>query len=372
MLTMIGVDYKTAGIELREKLSLTVAERKLLLTQLRNLPGINGAALISTCNRTELYLSCDEVNEWPESCREKFSEQRFHDQKHIDKNIREEELQELFGEAFGCTITDLEEHIYIKNEEEVILYLFEVACGIHSMIFGDDQISSQVGEAIELANEAGASDSVLNTLFRHAVTCAKRVKTSVTLKSISPSVASMAADILQDYLCQNENRKALVIGNGEIGRIISKLLVAAGCEVYMTLRSYKYKQNVVPKGCRVIEYENRTKLFPEVNILISATKSPHHTVSYEAVLESGQKPDYIMDLALPRDIDPRVGEIEGVNYYDIDTIGKKALYDNNQEIAVMKEIITSQLEKFNEWMVYHKISQKRLFEESVKQNHLYT
>lgn len=336
-LALIGVDYKTAGIEIREKISLTDSKIKLLLTQLKKLSYIEGVTLISTCNRTELYLSYEHFKS-------------------------ESELKRIFCGALGYVQKDILEHIYIKKEEEVIIYLFELACGIHSMIFGDDQVASQVGDAIHLANEVQASDSILNTLFRHAVTCAKKVKTSVHLKTVSPSVATQAVDIVNEYI-RHKNCKVLVIGNGEIGRSVSELLVSAGCEVYMTLRTYKYKQNVVPDGCKIVEYEKRNELFPVVDILISATKSPHHTVSYEVINECTTKPRYIMDLALPRDIDPKVDEFGDVKYYDIDSIGKNTRYDNTQEISIIKTIIEGQLEKYYEWLFYHKINQKQILEE---------
>lgn len=337
-LALIGVDYKTAGIDIREQISLPESKIVALLTRLKETNNIEGAVLISTCNRTELYVS-------------------------YQQRMSNEELVDIFCKEVGFTKMNSREHIYTKNNEAVITYLFELACGIHSMIFGDDQIAAQVGDAITLANEVHASDSVLNTLFRHAVTCAKKVKTSVTLKSVSPSVATQAVEILDDYLKKNKNSRVLVIGNGEIGRSVSKALVVAGCEVYMTLRTYKYKQNVVPRGCKVTEYEKRAELFPEVDIIISATKSPHHTVSYQVISECDKRPGYIMDLALPRDIDPRISEFKDVIYYDIDAIGNNALYDNTQEITIMKEIINCQLEKFKEWLMYRSLNNKQILEE---------
>ncbi len=338
MLALVGVDYKTAGIELREKIALTESKIKQLLIRMKDINTMKGVTLLSTCNRTELYLS-------------------------YDRDISSLELKNFFCEALECFEDELKKHIYIKYENEVIVYLFELASGIHSMIFGDDQIASQIGEAIELANEVHASDAILNTLFRHAVTCAKKVRTSVTLKAVSPSVATQAAEILDEFIGEKKNRKALVIGNGEIGRSITKLLIAAGCEVTMTLRSYKYKQNLIPKGCHVIEYENRNELYPEVDILISATKSPHHTVSYEMIHKCSTKPKFILDLALPRDIDPKIGQFKELQYYDIDAIGKNARHDNTQEIILIHEIIEGQLKRFQEWLHYKMKNEIQMVEE---------
>lgn len=337
-LALIGVDYKTAGIELREAISLTESRIKLILERLKATTQLDGAAIISTCNRTELYLSYQQFKS-------------------------KDDLIDIFSQAVGFYEEDMKQHIYIKKGEEVITYLFELTVGMHSMIFGDDQITAQVGNAIELANGVNASDSILNTLFRHAITCAKKIKTSVTLKSVSPSVATEAVQILREYIRNKKNCKVLVIGNGEIGRSVSKVLLKEGCEVYMTLRTYKYKQDVVPVGCKTIDYESRGELFPKVDILISATKSPHHTVSYEAMAICKKRPIYLMDLALPRDIDPKIKELEDIIYYDIDTIGSNARYDNSQEISTIQEIISEQYQKFKEWLLYRNKKHRPLMEE---------
>lgn len=341
-LALIGIDYKTAEIETREKFSLTDSKIKLLLVWVKSLPHIKGAAFISTCNRTELYLSI-----------------------YNDIDIDESELINIFSEALGLSQKDIRNHIYIKTQEKVIVYLFELASGIHSMIFGDDQIASQVGDAIKLANEVQASDSILNTLFRHAVTCSKKVKTSTCLKAVAPSVATEAVELVKDYI-RLRKCKALVIGNGEIGRIMCKKLVAIGCEVYMTLRTYKYKPNIVPEGCKTTEYENRTELYSKVDILISATRSPHYTVSYEVIKECCRKPKYILDLALPRDIDPKVRTIKDVIYYDIDAVGKGARCDSTQEIGIIREIVAGQLKKYKQWLFYHKINQGQVRKECMQ------
>lgn len=337
-LALIGIDHTTADIEIREQLSLTEHEIGILLARLKARDGISGAVILSTCNRTELYLSCE-------------------------RPLNDAECRDVFCRELGFLRPDSRNYMYQKKGDEAVCYLFELACGIHSMIFGDDQITAQVNAANVFAHELGASDSVLNALFRNAVTCAKKSRSSVTLKAVSPSVATGAVEMLDDYLEKNPGAKALVIGNGEIGRIAAASLAKKGCEVYMTLRTYKYRQNVIPEGCVAIPYEKRSGMFSEADIVISATKSPHQTVSYQAVADCRRRPAYIIDLALPRDIDPKVGELEDVLYFNIDDIGKNSRCGNVKEIKMIRDIIAIQTRKFNEWLMYRKRIKDRMPEE---------
>ncbi|MCX7615456.1 MAG: glutamyl-tRNA reductase [Clostridiales bacterium] len=321
---MIGVNYRTAGIELREKVSFTPVKIKKLLEYIKTYCDISGAVMISTCNRTELYLSSE-------------------------SEINDTEITRIFCEASNVEGEDFSPHLYIKANHDAAMYLFELTCGIHSMIFGDDQIVSQVKDSIQIANEVGSSDATLNTLFRYAITSAKKVKTNVVLRTLSPSVAKQAADIVSEFIKHNPKCRALVIGNGEVGRNVCSELVSLGCEVYMTLRTYKHSKTIVPYGCKTIDYAERQKLIETVDIIISATTSPHHTITFEMIEKSEKRPKYIIDLALPRDIDPEVQSLQDIIYYDVDTIGKTALMDNSNEIATMKTIIDEQIKKFHEW-----------------------
>lgn len=326
---MVGINYRTADIRLREKISFTSLEVRKLLNKIKSDYDIEGSVIISTCNRTELYIS------YP-----------------YFKN--EEEIEQMFCQVMNISPEEVKEHFYFKNNDEVPTYLFELACGIHSMIFGEDQIVSQVKEAISLANEEESSNSTLNTLFRYAITCAKKVKSNVLLKSLSPSVAKQAVDILVDYISETKTCKALVIGNGEVGRDVCEELVLKGCEVYMTLRLYKHSKPIIPNGCKTVDYEKRAELLSSFDILVSATKSPHHTITYEMLFNSIKKPKYIIDLAVPRDIDPKIEEIEDINYLNVDSIGKTALRDNSKEIKIIQGIIDEQINKFYEWRIIHK------------------
>lgn len=325
-LALIGVDYKTADIELREKISFTHSAIIKALNIVKQRSIISGAVIISTCNRTELYISSNEP---------------------IQKN----DIISIFCDAVGLDEISLKQSVYIKTNEIALNYLFELSCGLHSMILGEDQIISQVNEAITIASQNNSSDSFLNTLFRHAVTCAKKVKSKIVLKHLSPSVASKGIELLDKYITNNPKATALVIGNGEVGRLSSELLLKRGCEVYMTLRTYKNKPNIVPIGCKTIAYDNRVDFLSSADIVVSATKSPHHTLTFEMLNNIKQKPKYIVDLGVPRDIDPKIREYSEINCFNVDDIGNSFCEQNMNELLEIKNMISYQYQKFNDWKI---------------------
>lgn len=326
---MAGIDHHTAGLEYREKMSFTKSKVKEIIKGINKNNDV-GVILLCTCNRTEIYISNKKENI-------------------IDPAT-------LLCKYAGVDVNIYRQFFFIKENKEAARHLMEVSCGLHSMIFGEDQIITQVKEAIKISNEEKVSSPVLNTLFRYAVTCAKNVKASVSLRSVCPSVAKKAVELLDEGIKANRNLRVLVIGNGEVGKSVCNELILKGCKVYMTLRSCKHGETIVPSGCIPIDYDARQNYFEKVDAVISATLSPHHTISYQMLNECVNRPGYIIDLAVPRDIDPAVKTIEGINYFDIDTIGKCALKDNSREIEIVNDIIEGQLAKFYDWFVIHKYS----------------
>lgn len=324
-LTMIGADHKTAQIELREKISLTESRVITSLQKIKQSNAAQGAVIISTCNRTELYLASREP-------------------------LTDRALKTLFCGMVSLQQQQLAGSLYIKRDETLIRYLFELSCGLHSMILGDDQIITQVNDALRIATQAKSGTPELNTLFRHAVTCGKKAKTSVVLCSVSPSVVQGAVEIAEEYI--REKRRVLVIGNGEMGRLAACLFRDKGCEVFMTLRNYKYTEVEVPQGCSTVPYEQRGDLLETSDIVVSATKSPHHTLTLEMVEPLTKKPAYFFDLAVPRDIDPRMKSLKEVSCYNVDDIGMNLRAENQEALGEIAAIITQQLEKYNSWRAF--------------------
>ena len=316
-LVMSGLDCHRASIALRERLAFSQQEVRELLVWLRHQPGVEGCVLLSTCNRTELYLSGETDTPWRLLCR--------------GAGVPEAELEHYFTTRTG---TDAARH------------LMEVACGLHSQILGEDQIITQVRTAMELAQEEKTADPVLAALFRRAVTAGKRARTEVHVARGVPSMGTRCREVLQRELGDLAGKKVLVIGNGQMGRLAAELLHEAGARVQVTLRSYRHGETVVPAGCGTVPYEDRLAAMEGMDALVSATASPHYTLTMAQLETVAHPPRVAVDLAVPRDIDPACAA--RMRCFDTDSLGAGGP-GSQEELAAMETIAGEELEKFQQW-----------------------
>ena len=321
------LDYKSAYIDFREKVSFTATRVREILREIKKNYDISGVVLLSTCNRTELYISSSDID-----------------------NI---DAAEILCEAAGLKDDRIISLFNIKYNNEAILHLMEVACGLQSMVLCEDQIITQVKNAALVAREEKTSDSILETLFRLGATAAKKAKTLVKIKAVPNSVAESAMDSLAKKYNLN-NKKVLVIGNGETGRLCCQKLINLGAEVTITLRKYKHGETIVPYGCSTISYDERAKILSKVDVVVSATSSPHYTITLDMLDKLDKKPQYFIDLALPRDIEPVIWNMEGIYCYNLDYICGDATEINADEISQIKEIISYYFIQFEKWNTFHK------------------
>ena len=318
-----GLNDRKAPIALRERLSFTRGRVEELCAQLKEHSGAAGCVLLSTCNRTELYCSCPGVSV-PDG-------------------------PELLCRAAGVDRALFEGAFQTWTGEEAVRHLMEVAAGLRSRIWGEDQILSQVREALTIARQAGSTDSVLETLFRTAVSAGKELRTRVRVTGIPVSAAAQAVSVLEREAGGLSGKRALVIGNGEMGRLSAQLLREAGCAVTVTLRTYRHGETVVPAGCDAAPYETRYEAMEGRDLLLSATTSPHYTVAAAEFAALCHPPRLLADLAIPRDIAPEIGDFPGVRLYNIDTLGCRV------ERAIPpegEEILRTAMERFRQWEGY--------------------
>lgn len=320
---MAGIDWETAKMDKREAFSFTSGQVGKLCGQIAQMEGVDGCVLLSTCNRTELYLSgSDSLQPAVILC----------------QAAGAEGAEALFMERW---------------DREAKRHLMEVSCGLCSQILGEDQIVSQVKRAYELAHEAGSTDAVLSQLFRLAATAGKRSRTQVRLSAAPLSVAGQAVEQLAAQLGDLTGKRALVIGNGEMGRLASSLLAAKGCRVTVTLRTYRNGETIVPAGCQTIGYDERMKLLPECDILLSATTSPHYTITWDNLSGLEQIPQAVCDLSIPRDIDPRIREMDGVQLFlDMDSMGGRDVHVDAHDRQQVENIIEEEMCKLERWWNY--------------------
>jgi glutamyl-tRNA reductase len=323
---MAGIDYNLASIDIREKFSFTKSNLEQIYDKISEVDNVLGSVVISTCNRTEIYISCEQdfyINPFELLC-----------------NIQ------------GFDFLEYRKIHIIKTGDNVIKHLCELACGVKSQIWGEDQIITQVKNAISTAREFEASDSTLEVMFRNAIAAAKKVKTTVKLSSVENSIAYKAYNNIKKY---TDLKKALVIGNGEIGRLMTAILVENGYDTTMTLRHYKYSNNIVPKGANVVEYSDRYEKLSDCDVVISATLSPHHTIEFDKIKNLSKKPKIFIDLAVPRDIDPQIKHLADVLFYDVDSICANEVAENHtRQLEQINDIISKYIFDYKNWCSYKK------------------
>ena len=324
-ISMIGIDYKKASVDVRAQFSFTKKNTVAALENLKKEPGILGCIILSTCNRMEIWASTGE--DWKGSlyeflCREK------------------EKDPDEFRQYFVS-----------RKEEEAVEHLFYLTSGLKSQILAEDQIITQVKDALALSREAYCTDNVLEVLFRMAVTAAKKVKTQVSFSRANSSVIHQAIERLENQGFSIQGKTCMVIGNGEMGRVTALALKEAGADVTVTVRQYRSGIVTIPQGCDRINYGERLEFLPKCDLAVSATASPNYTLPMEQI-ENAEIPGHIVliDLAVPRDIEPSAGTLSNVTLYDIDSFKINAVSPKLQaSLDQAGKILQEQQEEFYSW-----------------------
>lgn len=328
-ISMIGIDYNRASVDIRAGFSFTKKNAAAAMERLRKEQGVLGCIILSTCNRMEVWVSTQE--EWQGSlyeflCREK------------EKNP-----------------SDFREYFVQRTGKEAVEHLFYLASGMKSQILAEDQIITQVKDALALAREAYCTDNVLEVLFRMAVTAAKRVKTEVIFSRGNISVIHQALACLENQGFHLKGKTCMVIGNGEMGKVAALALKEAGADVTVTVRQYRSGMVSIPKGCGRIHYGDRMEFLPKCDLAVSATASPNFTLTRQLLEEAEIPGDMVLiDLAVPRDIEPSAGALPNITLYDIDSFKINALSPQMQ--ASMDKagvILAEQQEEFYNWYDGH-------------------
>lgn len=325
-ISMIGIDHSKASVDIRAKFSFTKKRAIEAMKKLKEEHGILGCIILSTCNRMEVWVSTQddkEISLYEFLCRE--------------KEVKKDEYQDYFMK---------------RENEEAVRHLFYLTSGLKSQILAEDQIITQVKDALTLARDAYCTDNVLEVLFRMAVTAAKKVKTEVTFSRANTSVIHQAMERLKNQGFSFEGKTCMVIGNGEMGKVTALALKEAGADVTVTVRQYRSGVVNIPQGCKRINYGERMELLPDCDLVVSATASPNYTLTKENFeeIKLDAASVVLIDLAVPRDIDPEVGKLQNVSLYDIDSfridVASPKLQASMQKAG---EILDDQMKEFYDW-----------------------
>lgn len=326
---MLGIDHNKASVEYRELFAFTKTKSSQVMTEIKNIDGVLGSILLSTCNRTELYISC------------------------IDSG-QEQTMDQIY--QFLCFLKGLDANQYkdlftIRSGNEAIIHLFELACGLQSRILGEDQIITQVKDALALSREWECTDNILETLFRNAITAAKKIKTEIKLSDRNQSVIFQAIYELEKQGFSVQGKRCMVIGNGAMGKAAALALKDAGGDVIITVRQYRSGMVDIPVGCSRINYGERMNYIGECDLVVSATVSPNTTIKYEEMQQIILKKTLVLiDLAVPRDIDPKLEWMEHIKLFDIDSFQIDMQSDDIKEnIKAARKILEVQMKEFLNW-----------------------
>jgi len=330
----IGLNHKTAPVEIREKVSFHPSVMDKALQELNSLSAINGVVLLSTCNRLEIYAATPEV-ELGISALKKFLAQHG-------------KLQE----------EDLVQYLYVHTLYDSVRHLFRVTSGLDSMVMGETQILGQVAEAYERSVKNGLNSKIIHAIFQNALAVGKRVRTETQIDQHPTSVSYTAVELARQTFGDIKGKTILILGAGEMSALTAKHLVSFGADtVLVSNRSYDRAQALAKEFAgRAIPFDQLDSALEAADIVISATAATHFVLLPERIKrimkERKHRTLLLIDIAVPRDIHPNVADIDGVILYDIDDL--RQVVDSHQkarEKAAIEagRILEEEMGRFVKW-----------------------
>jgi glutamyl-tRNA reductase len=329
-LALIGVNYKTAPIELRERIAISREDLPETTRALAAIPGVNECMIVSTCNRVELLAAVDSP----------------------DAN-----LAGFLHSHFGLDPALLAPHIYERHDRDAVRHLFRVAASLDSMVVGEPQILGQVKEAYAVARASGTVAGELEHLLQSTFAAAKKVRSETEIGSASVSIASVAVDLARKIFGSLQGRTVFLVGAGKMSELAARHLVQQGAgAILVTNRTLARAHSMAePFQGRVIPFENIYEAASEADIVISSTGAPHPIFRREhgqAFLQRRRnRPMFFIDIAVPRDVDPAMNKLEGIFVYDIDDLQAVAaahMAERGREASDAETLIAGEVERFQQ------------------------
>ena len=324
MIVVLGLSHHSSPVELRERFAFAEARVPAVLQLMRDEGLVNEAVILSTCNRVEIYASTS-----------------------LDSAKAFAELKEFLVTCHDYR-DPLTDEIYTLSEPQSIHHLFKVACGLDSMVLGETEILGQLKKAYDLALQHQHTGPRLNKAFQRAFNVAKHVRTETSIQRGSISVGSVAVELAEKIFSSLDDRHVMVIGAGDTSEKTARALLSRGAKsIIVANRSFDRAQALAAEfGGRAVNFDDWSNEFGQIDIVISSTAAPHHILN-RAKLEPLMKlrknrPLLLVDIAVPRDIDPEVNLMPNVFLYNIDdlqAIAEDYLQQRKEEIVRCEKII---------------------------------
>ena len=332
---VVGLNHRTAPVHIREKIVFSEAELGQAHTTLRQQKSIFENVIVSTCNRTEIYVVTDQV--------------------HTGRYYTKQFLLDWFGIA----ASELEPYLFIKQESDAIQHLFRLTCGLESLVIGETQILGQVRQAFLLAQDHQTTGTFFNELFKQALTVAKRAHSETSINENAVSVSYAAVELANKIFGRLDDKHILVMGAGKMGELTAKHLKSHGVpKISVINRTFEKAEELAAQFFgHALPWSAQSEVLEQADIVISSTGAKNVVLDYATVQqvmkERKGRPLFIVDIAVPRDIDPQINTIEGVFLYDIDDlegIVEANILERQEEAEKIETLIATQLLAFDQWV----------------------
>jgi glutamyl-tRNA reductase len=328
---VVGMSHRTAPLELRERLSTTLAELESELGAVVDGGRVHEALLVSTCNRVEVYAACPDPVEGARA-----------------------------AEAYLARRAerDLHDVLYRRRGTDAVRHAFRVASSLDSLVVGEPQILGQVKEAYEAASAAGTVGNLLGRCFSRAFAVAKRVRSETGIAEGTVSVSSIACELATKIFGDLASRRCLLVGAGDMGEAAARNLAQTGAHLVVLNRSPE-KAALLAERCggEARPHEALATELLQADVVITSTSSPGYVLTYELLRDAMRarrhRPLFLIDIAVPRDVDPRAGKLDGVFLYDVDDLQKVAeenLGARRQHVAAAERIVEDEVAEFESWL----------------------
>ena len=328
-LALIGVNHKTAPIDLREKIAISRDELPEVTRALAAVPGVEECMIVSTCNRVEVLAALESPS--------------------VD-------LGEFLESQFRLNGTALKEHLYLHHDQQAVRHVFRVAASLDSMVVGESQILGQVKEAFAVARSAGTVGTQLEHLLQSAFAAAKKVRSETEIGSNSVSIASVAVELARKIFGSLNGRTVFLVGAGKMSELAARHLVQQGAgAILVTNRTLARARSMAEEfNGRVIPFEQLHDAASEADIVITSTGAPHAIFRREHgqafMHKRRNRPMFFIDIAVPRDVDPAMNKLEGIFVYDIDDLQSVAASHMEQRAREARDaeaLIADEVERFH-------------------------
>jgi glutamyl-tRNA reductase len=330
-----GIHYKTAPVEIRERLTFDASDLDEALRTLKNKKSILESVILSTCNRTEIYAVVDQIHTG-----------RYY-------------IKEFLSKWFHIEMDEFAPFLFIYEEEDAVEHLFKVTCGLDSMVVGETQILGQVRDSFLQAQESEATGTIFNQLFKQAVTLAKKAHSQTEIGANAVSVSYAAVELAKKIFGSLNDKHVLIIGAGKMGELALKNLQGSGAtKVTVINRTYEKAASLAKQFSGTAkEFRELQSVLLEADILISSTGSNDFIISKEMIsaiapMRNG-RPLFMVDIAVPRDIDPDINTLENVFLYDIDDLEgvvEANMAERKKAAEKIMAMIEEEISEFHDWL----------------------